>query len=322
MTRFLLSRLLQVIPTLFGITVISFLLMQLAPGGPVDQLTDLNPHVTAEAKERIRKELGLDQPITVQYARWFKRAVTLDFGNSFNDKRPVIEKIADRLPATILLNVLSIGAILLLAIPLGFLSAVYARSWFDKLVTVAVFIGFSIPTYALALLLMIVFGLKLGWLPVSGISSLFLEREGVFWRALDVVKHLLLPTFVLAITGLASLTRYMRNNLLEVIHQDFVRAAEAKGLGFWRVYGVHAGRNSLISLLTLFGLMLPELIGGGFVIETIFAYPGIGRLGYEAIMMRDYNLIMAITVITGFLTVLGNLLADVLYAVADPRIRY
>lgn len=296
--------------------------MQLAPGGPIDQMADLNPHVTPAVKEKIRHDLGLDRPILVQYGSWLGRIVRLDFGSSFTDHRPVIRRIAERLPATILLNVLAISLMLLLAIPIGFFSALKANSVFDKAMTVFVFIGFSLPTYAVALGLMILFGLKLGWLPVSGLSTIHFIPTSTFERVWDVARHLILPTLVLGLTDLAGLSRYMRNGMLEVIHQDFVRAAQAKGLSWWRVYGVHALRNALIPMLTIFGLMLPELIGGAVIIETIFAYPGMGRLGYDAIMTRDYNLIMAITVISGTLTVLGNFLADLLYAYADPRIRY
>jgi peptide/nickel transport system permease protein len=250
------------------------------------------------------------------------RIARLDFGVSFADKRPIAAKILERLPATLLLNVLSIGLMVAIALPIGFFSAIRAGSIFDKAMTVLVFIGFSLPTYALALVLMIVFGLKLGWLPVSGLSTIHFMPVSWFDRVIDVARHLVLPVSVLALTSLASLSRYTRNSMLEVIHQDYVRAAEAKGLSWRRVYGVHAARNALIPILTLFGLMLPDLIGGAVIIETIFAYPGMGRLGYDAIMTRDYNLIMALTVIAGALTVLGNFVADILYAYADPRIRY
>jgi peptide/nickel transport system permease protein len=322
MRPYLIRRLLYMVPTLFGISLLSFFLMQLAPGGPVDQLTDMNPQITREAKEKIRKDLGLDRPILVQYGLWVKRIATLNFGVSFKDKRPVLDKILERLPATLLLNILSIGLTLLLAIPLGFYTAVRAGSRFDKAMTFLVFIGFSVPTYALALALMLLFGLKLGWLPVSGLTSLGWGGEFSWWTLFwDRVRHLILPVLVLSVTSLAGLSRYARSSMLEVIHQDYIRAAVAKGLSRWRVYGVHAVRNALIPIITLLGLMLPDLIGGGVIIETLFAYPGMGRLGYEAIMTRDYNLIMALTVVTAVLTIFGNLLADLLYAVVDPRIR-
>jgi len=322
MKVYLLKRLLHVIPTLFGISLISFLLMQLAPGGPVDQMTDMNPQITAEAKARIRAEMGLDQPIAVQYLRWVSRLVRFDFGVSFVDKRPVLDKILERLPATLLLNISSLALIFLIALPIGFWSAVRVNSLFDKTMTVLVFIGFSIPTYALGVGLMVVFGLQLGWLPLSGLTSMHFVPVPWWEKSWDVALHLVLPTLTLALTGLAGLSRYMRSSMLEVIHQDYIRMAVAKGLTPARVYGVHALRNALIPMVTLFGLMIPDLISGGVIIETLFAYPGMGRLGFDAIMSRDYNLIMALTVITALLTVLGNLLADILYAWVDPRIRH
>ncbi|MFA5976400.1 MAG: ABC transporter permease [Elusimicrobiota bacterium] len=322
MMAYIVKRLIHMIPTLIGISLISFFLMQLAPGGPVDQMADLNPHVTPEMKTRIRHDMGLDRPIVIQYAVWLGRLARFDFGKSYSDQRPVLKKIAERLPATVLLNVLALSLMLLIAIPIGFFSAIRANTWLDKAMTVFVFIGFSLPAYALALGLMILFGLKLGWLPISGLATITFVPTSLWIRCADVALHLILPVFVLALTSLAGLSRYMRSSMLEVIHQDYIRAAQAKGLTFWRVFGVHAARNAMIPLLTLFGLMVPDLIGGGVIIETIFAYPGMGRLGYEAIMTRDYNLIMAITVISALLTVLGNFMADVLYAYADPRIRY
>src|SRR5882672_9200042 len=192
MINYLLRRALQLIPTLIGISLISFFLMQLAPGGPIDQMADLNPHVTPEAKARIRKDLGLDQPILIQYGRWLKHMALLDFGVSLKDNRPVSRKIAERLPATLLLNVLSIGLMLLVAIPIGFFAAIKPRSIFDRLTTIFVFLGFSVPTYAVALLAMIVFGLKLGWLPISGLSSMGWAPLPWWVKTWDIAKHLLL----------------------------------------------------------------------------------------------------------------------------------
>jgi len=319
---YLLRRSLHIIPTLFGISLVSFFLIQLSPGGPIDQMADLNPHVTPETKLRLKHEMGLDQPIIVQYARWLKHIATFDFGRSFSDQRPVIRKIGERLPATILLNVLALGLMLILALPIGFWSAVRAGSWFDRTMTLFVFLGFSVPTYAVALVLMIIFGLRLGWLPISGLRDISFVPTSVAHQVIDVARHLALPTLILGLTDLAGLSRYMRGSMLEVIHQDYIRSAQAKGLSAARVYGVHALRNALLPILTILGLMLPDIIGGGVIIETIFAYPGMGRLGYEAIMTRDYNLIMAMTVISAGLTIAGNFFADVLYAYADPRIRY
>src|SRR5258708_3158985 len=196
-------------------------------------MTVLMPHVTPKAKALFRHDMGLDRLITAQYLSWVKHIALLDFGTSFTDGRPVLKKIAERLPATILLNVLAIGLMFLFAFPIGWLSALRANTFLDKALTVFVFIGFSLPTYVLALWLMIIFGLRLGWLPISGLSSLNFIQASIWTRTLDIARHLILPTLVLGLTDLAGLSRYTRNSLLEVIHQDYIRAAKAKGLSFW-----------------------------------------------------------------------------------------
>lgn len=322
MIAYLFRRILLLIPLLIGITLITFGVMQLAPGKPTDVLTDLNIKTSAEARQRLVKLYGLDRPWYVQYGRWLRRLAVLDFGRSFKDDRPVLEKIAERLPATLLLNVSSLILILLIALPLGVLSAVRQDSFLDRATAVFVFAGFSVPTFWLALLLMIGFGLKLGWLPISGLRSLDYDELSALGKVGDVLRHLALPVAVSAFTGLAGLTRYMRNGLLEVIRQDYVRTARAKGLPESRVIRRHALRNALIPVVTILGLSLPDLIGGSFIFETIFAYPGMGRLGFDAIMARDYPVVMGVGTIAALLTLLGNFLADVAYGFVDPRIRY
>lgn len=310
------------IPVLIGITIITFLVMHLSPGKPTDILTDMNQKITAEAKQRLVALYGLDKPLHIQYLSWLKRIVKLDFGKSFKDDRPVIKKIAERLPATLLLNFLSIILIFMVAIPIGVLSAVKKDSLFDKLTTVTVFIGFSVPTFWLAILLMLLFGLHLGWLPISGFRSINFNELTMFEKFLDIAKHLVLPVFISAFTGLAAISRYTKSAMLEVLHQDYIRTARAKGLSETTVIFKHALRNALIPIITIVGLTLPELIGGSFIFETIFAWPGMGRLGYEAIMARDFATIMGVGTIVAVLTLLGNLIADITYAYADPRIRY
>jgi peptide/nickel transport system permease protein len=310
------------IPLLLGITVITFVVIHLSPGGPADMLTGLTPKVTAEAKARLHSLYGLDKPIHIQYWLWLKRIVRLDFGESFKDGRLVIKKIWERLPATLLLNILSLVLIFFIALPIGILSAVRQDSLFDKGMTVFVFLGFSIPAFWLALLLMLFFGVFLGWLPISGMHSVnfpYLSFWGKLW---DIIKHLILPVFVSAFGGLAYLSRYSRASMLEVLRQDYIRTARAKGVPEKKVIYKHALRNALIPIVTLLGLSLPGLIGGGFIFETIFAWPGMGRLGYQAIMSRDYPVIMGVGVIAALLTLLGNLIADITYAFVDPRIRY
>lgn len=322
MKTYLIRRILMMIPLVFGITILTFFVMQLAPGKPTDILTDLNVKMTADSKERLVKLYGLDQPVYVQYLKWLKRIVQFDFGKSFKDDRPVIQKIAERLPATLLLNVLSLSLIFSFAIVVGILSAVKKDSFFDKFTTFFVYLGFSVPTFWIALLLMILFGLKLGWLPISGLRSLNFDDLTAMQKISDIAKHLVLPVCVMALTGCAALARYSRSSTLEIIRQDYIRTARAKGLQEKKIIMTHVFKNSLIPIITLLGLMLPELIGGSFIFETIFAYPGMGRLGYDAIMARDYPVLMGIGTIVAFLTLTGNLLADIFYALADPRIRY
>jgi len=310
------------IPLLLGITVICFFVMHLAPGSPTDLQTEMNPKASAEMKERLRSLYELDKPIHLQYASWLKKISQGDLGTSFaTDHRPVADKIMERLPVTILINFLSLLIIIAVAVPLGVLSAVHKDSLFDKVTTVFVFIGFAVPTFWLALLLMIYFGIHLNWLPISGLRSLNYEYLSAFDRLLDLAKHLVLPVFVSAFGGLAGLSRYMRANMLEVIRQDYIMTARAKGLSERDVIYRHALRNALLPAITILGLSVPGLIGGSVIFETIFAIPGMGQLFYMSVMARDYPTIMGILLIGAILTLVGNLIADVSYAVADPRIR-
>lgn len=322
MLRYIAKRLLFMVPLLFGITVICFTVMHLAPGSPTDLQTQMNPRASVEMKQRLRSMYDLDKPLPVQYIRWVGKLARLDLGVSFStDRRPVADKILERLPITILLNVLSMLLIFVVAIPLGVLSAVRQDSLFDRVTAVIVFIGFAVPTFWLALLLMILFGIHLGWLPISGIRSLnaeYLPPAMAFW---DLIRHLILPVLLAAFGGLAGLSRYMRANMLEVIRQDYILTARAKGLSERAVIYRHALRNALLPVITILGLSIPGLIGGSVIFETIFAIPGMGQLFYMAVMARDYPVVMGILFIGAILTLFGNLIADVFYALADPRIR-
>ena len=319
---YLIKRLVLMVPLFIGITIISFAVIHLAPGSPIDMATDLNPKATAEVKARMRTLYGLDKPLYVQYWNWMSRLVTFDFGNSFSqDGRKVADKILERLPITIYINAISLALILLFAIPIGVLAATKQDSFFDKVTTVLVFLGFSVPHFWLALLMMILFGVHLGWLPISGLKSLnyeYLPAASQFW---DRVSHLILPIFISASGGLAAYSRYMRSSMLEVIRQDYIITAKAKGLSNRTVTFKHAFRNALLPLLTLLGLSIPGLIGGSVIFETIFAIPGMGQLFFASVMARDYPTIMGILVMGALLTLIGNLIADVSYALADPRIR-
>ncbi|OGQ48227.1 MAG: diguanylate cyclase [Deltaproteobacteria bacterium RIFCSPLOWO2_02_44_9] len=322
MFTYLLKRLLEMIPTLIGITLISFFIIQLAPGKPTDVLADLNPKMTPEARERLEKYYGLDKPIHIQYVMWLKRIVKLDFGDSFStDRRPVWTKIKERLPITILINTLALVLIFIIAIPIGVSSAVRPYSLYDKITTVVVFIGFAIPTFWLALLLMILFGVNLHWLPISGLKSMGYENLSALGKIWDWTQHLILPMTLEAFGGLAGYSRYMRSSMLEVVRQDYITTARAKGLSERKVIYKHALRNALLPVITLLGMSIPGLIGGSVIFENIFSIPGMGQLFFQSVMMRDYPVIMGILTIGAILTLLGNLLADIGHAVADPRIR-
>ncbi|MBN1614501.1 MAG: ABC transporter permease [Deltaproteobacteria bacterium] len=322
MPAYILKRLILMIPLLIGITIICFGVMHLAPGSPTDLETQMNPRASAEAKARLRAMYDLDKPFHQQYFLWVKKLAIGDLGRSFSsDHRLVADKIIERLPITIVINVLSMILILVIAIPLGVLSAVRQDTLFDRITSVFVFIGFATPTFWLALLMMILFGVHLDWLPISGIRSLNHEYLPPAEAFLDLVKHLILPIALSAFGGLAGLSRYMRSNMLEVIRQDYIMTARAKGLSEWVVIGKHALRNALLPVITILGLSVPGLIGGSVIFETIFAIPGMGQLFYMAVMARDYPVVMGILFIGALLTLIGNLIADVSYALADPRIR-
>jgi len=316
------KRLFFMIPLLLGITIICFGVMHLAPGSPTDMQTQMNPRASVEAQERLRATYDLDKPLYQQYWIWLKKVAVFDLGTSFSsDRRPVAEKIWERIPITVLLNVLSLVLILMVAIPIGVLSAVHQNSLFDRLTSVFVFVGFAVPTFWLALLLMIFFGIDLGWLPISGLRSLNYEYMPPWTAFWDLVKHLILPVFLSAFGGLAGFSRFMRSNMLEVIRQDYITTARAKGLSERAVIYKHALRNALLPVITILGLSVPGFIGGSVIFETIFAIPGMGQLFYMAVMARDYPVVMGILYIGAILTLFGNLIADISYALADPRIR-
>ncbi|MDY0384333.1 ABC transporter permease [Trichlorobacter sp.] len=322
MTAYLLRRILLLIPLMFGITLITFTVIHMAPGEPVEMQMAMNPKVGKEARERLQKFYGLDKPLHVQYVTWVKQLAQFDFGRSFSsDNRPVLDKIKERLPVTLSLNIVALVIEFGLAIPIGVLAAVHRNTLLDKGITVFVFLGFAVPTFWLALLLMYLFGVKLNWLPISGMHTLGYEAYGWFGQLLDLAKHLVMPILVASFGSLAGVSRYMRSAMLQVIEQDYITTARAKGLSERVVIWKHALRNALLPLITLVGFSLPGLIGGSVIFETIFSIPGMGQLFYQGVMARDYPVVMGILVIGAFLTLLGNLLADISYALADPRIR-
>lgn len=323
MLSYLLKRFLILVVTFWGITVLSFGILHLAPGGPLDPLTEFNPKITPEFREKLVKMYGLDKPLHIQYWNWLKGIIKLDFGRSFSlDQRPVWDKIKERLPVTLLINTLALLLILLISIPLGVFSAVRAGSKLDRLLTFLTFFGYAMPSFWLALLLMMFFGVKLQWLPISGLHSVVgYEQMSLTEKIWDWTKHLICPLFVATFGGIAGFSRYLRNSLVEVLQADYITYARAKGLPERVVLYKHALRNALLPMITLLGLSLPGLIGGSVIFETIFGIPGLGQLMWQAVMARDYPLIMANLILVSLLTLLGNFLADLGYALADPRIR-
>ena len=321
MIKYIIKRIFGLIPTLIGITLISFFVIHLAPGKPTDVQTSLNPKVSFEAKQRLEKLYGLDKPIHIQYVEWVKRFVRFDFGRSYLDDRPVSEKIAERIPITILINFSAILLTFFIGIPLGITSAIKRGKLPDKFATIFVFIGFSTPEFWLALLLMNLFCINLGWLPVSGIVSLDFESFNIVGKIVDLARHLILPVAISTFGSLAIISRYMRTEMIGIMTQDYIRTARAKGLDEKSVIYKHALKNALLPVVTILGLSVPGLIGGSVIFESIFSIPGMGRLFYESVMARDYPVIMGVLVIGAVLTLLGNLLADISYAAVDPRIK-
>lgn len=310
------------IPVLFGVSVVSFAVISLAPGrfSSLDQA--MNPKVSAEYQMRLNKAFNLDKPMHVRYILWLKDLARLDLGRSFVDNRPVAAKIFERVPVTVGINALSLLVVFLVAIPVGIRAATKAGGAFDTATAVFSFVMLSVPAFWLALLLMQLFCIRLGWLPISGLHSLDFDYFPPVRRFLDVAWHLILPVFVSSVAGLAVISRYMRSSILEALQQPYIYTARAKGLPQRTVVYKHALRNALLPIVTLVGLSIPGLLGGSVIFESIFALPGLGQLFFQAVMARDMPLIMAEVVLGALLTVAGNLIADISYAYVDPRIRY
>lgn len=319
MFTYIVKRTLQSIPLLFIITILSFSLMRLAPGDPTAMYTSADGASKGQSfnKAEVEKRLGLDKPIYVQYYKWLKLAVQGDLGISMEDKRPVTKKIVERIPATLTLMGTAIIISILLAVPIGVYSAVKQYSKLDYFFTGYSFLGISVPSFFIALLVILFFSIKLSWFPVSGMRDNYDHFD--LW---DRVYHLILPALTLAFGLIASKSRYMRSSMLEVIKQDYVRTAKAKGLSERVVIFKHALRNALIPIITIVAMQIPALFGGALFIENIFAWPGMGRLSVNAIFLRDYQVIMGTTLVAAVLVVLGNLIADILYAFVDPRITF
>ncbi len=313
----------QAIPLLLGIVTLLFVLLHLAPGDPTTAY--FNPNVSPEVIEQMRRNLGLDRPLHEQYLRWLASFATGDFQYSFSQFRPVSEVIADALPNTLLLGAVSLVLIFVVGTGIGILQATRQYSVTDNVLTFLSLLVYSMPGFWLGLMLILIVSSP-AWpealrLPISGITSLDFASLSWWGKAVDLTKHLILPSIALGIASAAAIARYMRGSMLEVIHQDYIRTAPAKGLSERSVILKHALRNALVPVISLLGLFLPILFGGVVIIEYVFSWPGMGSLLYQAIVARDYPVVLAASFLFGALVVAGNLLADLLYAVVDPRIR-
>lgn len=326
--KYLVKRLLLLFITFLGITLITYAIVRQAPGDIVSMKGGLEGElkqgsIAAEYMKQERELFGLNENIAVGYGKWLKKFLTLDLGNSRMDHRPVTTRLKEALPVTIAINIIVIILIYSIAIPLGIRLAVKNNSMYDRSVTIFLFVLYSIPAFWLALVLLTYFasGEYLNLFPLSGLHSTDSDTYGWFSNLLDMGWHIVLPVITMTIGGLAFISRYMKSSLLEVINQQYIITARAKGLSEHKVIYSHALRNSLIPLVTIFAGILPELIGGSVIIETIFSIPGMGKLAMEAIGTRDLPLIMAITAISAILTLIGILLSDITYSLVDPRIR-
>ena len=334
MLKYLIKRVLWMIPMMIGISLISFYIMHLAPGDITNTEAGFNPKASQESRQKLRELYHLDKPVIVQYGYWMERMVKLDFGNSFaSHRRPVFWETTDKdgnvskgliqeaLPITLMINIIGLGITLLLAIPLGIIAARKYGGWQDKSITLFNFIGFSIPGFWLSLLLMYWLGVMNNWLPITGLHGLNYETLDTWGKIKDSASHLIMPVIIPSVMGLASMTMFVKSGMLDVLHHDYITTARAKGLNEQKVIYTHALRNALLPLITLVGLSIPGLIGGSVISEQIFAIQGMGKIFYDAVLQRDFPVIMGILTIGSALTLIGNLVADVAYAWADPRVR-
>ncbi len=321
MTRYIIRRLIQAIPLLLVISILTFLIVEIAPGDAAQMYIDPDRGTDPAYIEQVRLSLGLDQPMHVRYIAWLGKTLSGDWGFSFRSRRAVTLEVGDRLPNTLLLGGSALFLSFVVAVPIGVISALKRYTLIDYLVTTFSLVGISIPIFWTALLFIQIFAIQLDWFPASGMRNVREQYTG--WQsAADVLHHLFLPTIVLALAQIASWSRYQRSALLEVLGQDYIRTARGKGLADRRVIMLHALRNALIPMITMIGISVPSVVTGAFLTETIFSWPGIGRLGVDAVSGRDYPVIMAVTMLSALLIVISSLLADIAYTWADPRIRY
>lgn len=318
MLKYIIRRLLHLIPVVIVISVLIFGIIKLAPGDPVG--ANLDPKASAAQRQAERARLGLDKPMPVQYLNWVKRSIRGDFGESYMYKRPVSEVIPQFIMNSFILNVVTYILAFLISIPIGIVCAVKQYSKTDDFWTVFSIIGISMPSFFFALLLIYIFSVKLNWFPINGMVTPGKNAVG-FAKFKDIMYHMALPAVVLTVGSMASLVRYTRTSMLEVINQDYIRTARSKGLNEKVVIYKHAFRNALIPIVTIIGFSIPGLFSGAVILEKVFVWPGIGNIMMDSISARDYNLMMALNMFFALLTLLGNLLADIGYALVDPRIK-
>jgi peptide/nickel transport system permease protein len=324
MVTYILRRIIQAVPILIGIAVISFIIVHVAPGSPIDKFR--TPRVSPEMLNNLIRMYGLDKSLPEQFISWFGNFLWfwqtdaaghhVAWGFSFSTGAPVIDRIFERVPATMLLMGTALLTTIVIAIPIGVLAAVKQYSAADKIITIFATIGYAVPSYWLGLMLIYTFSINLNMFPLFGMHSFGKDDP------LDLAEHMVLPVLSLTIQSVAGWSRYMRSSMLEVMRQDYIRTARAKGLSSARVISKHALRNALIPIVTLLGLTIPSLLSGAIITEAIFGWPGLGNLGYTSVIDRDYPVVLAFVMIGGFMVIVGNLLADILYAVVDPRIKY
>ncbi len=314
MNNLLFRRLLQLLPMLLFISLVSFLLVKLAPGDPVQAY--ITPRMSPEDIERIRQSMGLDKPLPVQYLLWLKNLLQGDLGYSLIYHRPVLTMIGERIPATLGLMGASLVLAILLAIPLGLLAGAFKHRWLDHVLNLFAYVGISVPIFWFGILLITVFSVQLNWLPSMGMRTIGVEDS---W--LDVIRHGILPCIALTFYNLSSYVRYIRSNTISQLSADYVQTQLAYGATRCAILFRHVLKNVLLPVITLFGLSFGELVVGAYVTESVFSWPGMGLLGIQAITSLDYPLIMAIILLSALMLIVGNLLADLLYRVADPRIK-
>lgn len=316
--KYITKRILQVIPLLIIVSIISFFIIRLSPVDPIAELR-LNPSISQETLDKEVKRLNLDKPIYVQYISWAKSFIKWDLGYTSTGEK-VSVKLKERIPNTLLLTVVVIFMTWAAGIPLGILAAVKKETAFDRFLTVISSIGMAIPSFFFAIL-MLIFAVKTGWFPVGGLTSYNFNELGFWGKFTDIARHLILPSIVLFTISLSGLQRQMRANMLEVLDSDYVKFARAKGLSEWRVLFKHALRNAINPMITLLGFEFAGLLSGAALTEYVFQYPGLGRLILEAVMKSDINLVMASLMMGTIMLILGNLIADILLMITDPRLR-